>query len=164
LGTLWLEVHVPEAHAAMLLQVTGAWFTVEGFEGVMAASRAQVVASGAVLDRDSRTMPLFIEVKNQDGGLRPGMFADVHVATGAPRPAIIVPASAILHENGLPTVYVQRSGEAFERRAVRLGSRDGAAVEVIDGVTAGERVVSRGAWAVRLAASSDVLPSHGHGH
>jgi multidrug efflux pump subunit AcrA (membrane-fusion protein) len=64
---------------------------------------------------------------------------------------------------GRPVVFVQREGESFARRPVTLGARDGSFIGV-EGVTAGDRVVVRGAPLIRLAALSTSVPSHGHVH
>jgi cobalt-zinc-cadmium efflux system membrane fusion protein len=61
-------------------------------------------------------------------------------------------------------VYVQAEGETFERRPVTLGPRAGGVVQVLDGVKAGERVVTTGAYLVRLASLSTSAPAHGHVH
>ena len=61
-------------------------------------------------------------------------------------------------------VFVQMGGESFERRPVRLGSREGGYVHALEGVEPGERVVSRGAYLIRLAAMSTQIPAHGHAH
>jgi multidrug efflux pump subunit AcrA (membrane-fusion protein) len=61
-------------------------------------------------------------------------------------------------------VYVMLGGESFERRVVRLGIRDGDYVQVVDGIAPGERVVTRGAYLVRLAGSSPAAAGHGHAH
>lgn len=66
--------------------------------------------------------------------------------------------------SGMFVVFVQVEGEAFERRVVRLGARDRGYVEVLGGLHAGEHVVTRGAWSVKLAASSGSIPAHGHAH
>ena len=60
-------------------------------------------------------------------------------------------------------VFVQTAGETFARRPVTTGARDGSYVAV-DGVTAGERVVVRGAPLVRLSSMSSQVPAHGHVH
>ncbi|MBA3538408.1 MAG: efflux RND transporter periplasmic adaptor subunit, partial [Deltaproteobacteria bacterium] len=52
----------------------------------------------------------------------------------------------------------------FERRAVRLGIRTTGWVEVLEGVAAGDRVVTRGAYEIKLQASSGAVPAHGHAH
>ena len=61
-------------------------------------------------------------------------------------------------------VYVMRGGESFSRVPVRLGLRDGDRYEVLEGVKAGDRVVSRGAMQVRLAAATPEAMGHGHAH
>lgn len=164
LETLWLEIHVAEAHAGMLETPGGAWFEVEGFDETIEIGADGVVTAGGVLDERTRTLPLLIEVPNPKRRLRVGMFANVHVLTDAPRMALAVPVAAILYEAGLPVVYVQLGGETFTRRPVRLGARDGDFIEVIDGLRHGERVVSVGTYAVRLASSVTAVPAHGHSH
>jgi len=47
---------------------------------------------------------------------------------------------------------------------VRLGDRDGDRIEVLEGLTAGDRIVSRGAIQVRLAAATPEAMGHGHAH
>ena len=79
-------------------------------------------------------------------------------------PAAVVPESAVVDDGGRPVVFSQLAGETFERRPVRLGRREGGAVEVLEGLRAGDRVVIRGAPLVRLAALSTSVPAHGHVH
>jgi multidrug efflux pump subunit AcrA (membrane-fusion protein) len=80
----------------------------------------------------------------------------------APRP--VVPAAAVVDDAGRPVVFVQRDGETFERRAVTIGARTGDLVQIIDGVTPRDRVVTKGAYLVRLASLSTSVPAHGHVH
>jgi multidrug efflux pump subunit AcrA (membrane-fusion protein) len=88
----------------------------------------------------------------------------LHLLMGQTPPGPVVPAAAVVDDAGRPIVFVQREGETFERRAVTLGPRTGDLVQVVDGVTAGERVVTKGAYLVRLAALSTTGPAHGHVH
>ena len=164
LDRLWLEVHVTETHVGHLEQIRGVWFEVEGYPQTFEVSADQVVTVGGVLDERTRTLPLVVAVPNAERRLRVGMFATVHVVTGAPREVVAVPAKAVVVEGGLPVVYVQTGGESYARHVVKLGERDGDWVEVVDGLEAGARVVTRGAYAVRLAAASGQLPAHGHAH
>ena len=80
--------------------------------------------------------------------------------TTPPRP--VVPAAAVVDDAGRPIVFVQREGETFERRAVTLGPRSGDVVQITDGVKPGDRVVTKGAYLVRLASLSTSVPAHGH--
>ena len=103
-------------------------------------------------------------VENPDSHLPAGAFARVFVVNGEARSALAVPESALVDDNGMFVVFVQVGGEAFERRVVRVGVRDGGYVEVLSGAQAGEHVVTAGAWSVKLAASSGAIPAHGHAH
>jgi len=64
----------------------------------------------------------------------------------------------------LATAYVMLEGELFQRRELELGLRDGDRVEVLQGIAAGERVATRGAWVVKLAALSPASFGAGHAH
>jgi membrane fusion protein, heavy metal efflux system len=75
-----------------------------------------------------------------------------------------VPTSALVDEDGRAVVFVQLSGETFEKRDLELGIRDGAYVQILSGVSEGERVVTQGAYAIRLASVSTTIPAHGHSH
>lgn len=167
LDRVWLEVRVPEADLGQLEQVAGAAFRVDGRSdrievGTLEAGR--LVAFGGLVDPQSRTVPLIFEVDNDDRHLRVGMFARASVFTGEATEALAIPVSAILDEDGQDVVYVQHGGESFERRTVTLGVRDGDLVEVRAGLEPTARVVTRGAYNVRLAASSSDVPAHGHAH
>ena len=78
--------------------------------------------------------------------------------------ALAIPSSALIEDGGKKIVFVQTEGETFARRVVRTGIRSKGLVEVLGGVAAGERVVTKGAYEVRLAAASGAIPKHGHVH
>lgn len=167
LDRLWLDVQVPEADVGRIGKPTGAWFEVEGFDRpfeVAPDRGGRVIGFGGVIDAQTRTAPLVLELPNAGGELRVGMFARVHVVTGAPVKAVAVPASAVVDDGSEQVVFVEVSGERFERRPVQLGIRDRDRVQVLSGVAPGERIVSRGAYQIRLAAASGAIPQHGHVH
>ncbi len=87
----------------------------------------------------------------------------MRLLTGAREQTRAVPVSALVDDGGRQVVFVQASGESFERRPVTPGPRDAGFVAV-DGVSAGDRVVVRGAPLVRLASLSTQVPAHGHVH
>jgi len=82
-----------------------------------------------------------------------------------PEPALAVPSTAILDEDGLLVAYVQISGESFERRAVTVGASDGQWTTILSGVRRGERVVIRGQYQVKLSSlNTSEISDHGHPH
>ncbi len=164
LTQLWLEARVPEADVGRLGTPSGASFLVEGVDDAIDLAAEAIVARGHLIDPQSQTLPIMFAVDNAGARLPVGAFCRVFLVTGEERRAIAVPESALVDDNGTFVVFVQVEGEAFERRVVRLGARDRGFVEALSGVRAGEHVVTRGAWSVKLAASSGSIPAHGHSH
>ncbi|CAN5690450.1 hypothetical protein BH18ACI5_BH18ACI5_22780 [soil metagenome] len=160
------QVHVvgqvPEADAARVRLVSAAEIEVPGHQERVPAGR--LASIGKVLDPQSRTLPITFAFDNRARGLPVGQAVVLHLLmdTAAPRP--VVPAVAVVDDAGRPIVFVQREGETFERRAVTLGARAGDLVQIIEGVKAGDRVVTKGAYLVRLASLSTSVPAHGHVH
>ncbi|MBT9140466.1 MAG: hypothetical protein DDT30_01043 [Dehalococcoidia bacterium] len=75
---------------------------------------------------------------------------------------LVVPESALIDENGKPVAFVQVAGETFEKRYLELGNRDNDFVEVLSGLSDGERVVTKGAYAIAEAERKKEHP-HRHG-
>ena len=123
-----------------------------------------LVSVGKVLDPQSRTLPITFAFDNRSFGLPVGQALFLHLLTDATPSRATVPAAAIVDDAGRPVVFVQREGETFERRAVTLGPRSGDRVQILEGVKAGDRIVTNGAYLVRLAALSTSVPAHGHVH
>jgi len=163
---LWLEVRIAEADIGALQQPSGAWFRLEGFEESFSTFdlKGRLVALGGAIDPVSRTVPLIFEFNNPGQRLRTGMFANVRVYTGNVAQGVMVPVSAVYDDGGQEVVYVMLGGESFQRRIVQLGIRDGDQIQIKSGVQMGERVVSRGAYLVRLASASPTEAGHGHAH
>ncbi|HQT00642.1 MAG: hypothetical protein B7Y26_00955 [Hydrogenophilales bacterium 16-64-46] len=164
---LWLELRVAESDAARLVKPNGAAFRVAGREAgveIVSGKNGKLVAVGGVVDATTRTVPVVFEFTPGDLPLPIGMAVQAQVFAGGTREAVAIPASSVLDEGGLAVVFVMTGGESFERRQVRLGARDGDWVEVLDGLTPGQRVVSRGAYLVKLASTGTAQIGHGHAH
>jgi multidrug efflux pump subunit AcrA (membrane-fusion protein) len=94
-----------------------------------------------------------------------GQGVTLRLITSAQSPEVAVPVDAVVDDGGQSIVFVQTGGETFERRPVRIGgAREGGFVQIVEGLEAGERIVTRGANLVRLAALSPQTPGHGHVH
>jgi multidrug efflux pump subunit AcrA (membrane-fusion protein) len=92
------------------------------------------------------------------------MFADLLVETNRRQMALAVPKEAAVDEGGEVVVYLQLGGETFERRRVEVGIRDANHVEIRNGLAAGDRVATKGAYSIRLSTLSSSIPAHGHAH
>jgi multidrug efflux pump subunit AcrA (membrane-fusion protein) len=77
---------------------------------------------------------------------------------------VAVPRQAVIDDNGKPTVYVVDGGQSFLVRRVEVGPRDGEWLALRSGLGAGDRVVSRGAYEIKLATAAGAMPAHGHAH
>ena len=164
---LWLELRVSESDAARLATPSGASFRVEGIEKVfdiVPGRNGRLIATGGAIDSVTRTVPVIFEIPLPDERLRLGMGVKAQVYSGAARERVAVPGSAVVDESGVATVFVMSSGESFARRPVRLGARDGDWVEIVEGLEPGQRVVSRGAYLLKLAATGVGAIGHGHAH
>lgn len=162
---VWLSVAVSEVDVAAASESVSASFTVRGFDKpfAVAAPDGRRVAVGAAIDPLSRTVPVLFELGNADGRLKPGMFASVLLFTGDTIEGVAIPEEAVLDDDGKAVVYVMDGGESFFQRRVKLGVRTDGFVQILDGVKDGERVVSRGAFEIKLA-NAGGIPAHGHQH
>jgi len=161
-SVLWLEAEVSAADLSQVRRPAGARFFAAGDSASRRAGR--LISVGGVIDSLTRGVTLRFEVANPNGELRVGELVRVTVLSGHDEAGVVVPAAAVVDDDGQPVVYVQPEGEAFERRVVTLGPRADGRVVIRTGVRAGERVVSGAAAMVRLASRSSALPAHGHEH
>lgn len=149
LATLWIEVPIPEADAARLsgdrAEVTLVTDPTVRFEG-------KRLAVASLVDPATRTVQVLFEIDNQDRRARVGALVNVALAGSTTLDTIIVPVSALLDRNGVPTVVVKTGPETFETRTVAVGARSAGVVGITAGIRAGERVVVDGAMSVLLAA------------
>lgn len=163
---LWLEARIAEVDIAKIQQANAAWFSIEGIQDSFdtASLNGRVIANAGLVDPVSRTVPLIFEFDNPKQLLRAGMYANVRVFTGEKEQGVVVPSSAVFDDGGQNVVYVQLGGESYQRRIVKLGIKQGDDIILKNGVNAGEYVVSRGAYQLRLASSSPAEAGHGHAH
>jgi membrane fusion protein, heavy metal efflux system len=132
---------------------------------------ARFLSALPVIDPASQIATWIVDVPAPSSGpdlpdLRPGGTAVLTVRLGEPlgEPArvLAVAREAVTEINTRPYVFVQVDGEHFERRAVTLGRADGPWVQVVSGVSAAERTVTRGGYDIHLAALMGTIESHRH--
>jgi multidrug efflux pump subunit AcrA (membrane-fusion protein) len=108
---------------------------------------------------------VLLETRNRDGSLKLGMLVEARLLLAGTTQGVAVPARALRKEDGLDVAYVQVGGETFERRVLALGPSDGEWTLVESGIRPGERVVTEGAYQVRLASlNASEIADHGHTH
>jgi RND family efflux transporter MFP subunit len=90
------------------------------------------------------TYPVVVDFDSPDAGLKPGMLTEVTMVTGRSEGVCLVPSDAIMIRDGREIVAVLGSGDKVEIREVSTGIDDGENIEITDGVSAGERIVTQG--------------------
>lgn len=146
LSILWIEADLFEKDLAKVKPGAQASVTVSAYPGEVFKGKLTYISS--VVDKESRTVKARVEVPNQDGRLKPEMFATAAIRTGSGVKALLLPEDAVLLVQGQPTVFVAEKG-GFEPRAVEVGERAQGRVAIKSGVEAGESVVVGGAYALK---------------
>jgi len=135
---LRVELTVPEAAVASIQKGQRVSFTVQTHpDRPFTGSIAYV---GPALRTDSRALVVEALVPNAGGLLQPGLFATARIELPATRPSVFVPTAAVRTEAGVARVFVTK-GDRAELRFVQVGREVSGLVEILRGVTAGERVV-----------------------
>jgi multidrug efflux pump subunit AcrA (membrane-fusion protein) len=154
--------HIPEAQTAQARAASGAQLEIPGATSLRPVGK--LISVGRVLDPRSRTLPITFSADSRALDAAVGQSIFLHLLMDQTPTAPVVPVSAVVDDAGRPIVFVQLEGEAFERRPVTLGTREGNHVQVLSGVKPGEHIVTKGAYLVRLASLSTSVPAHGHVH
>ena len=160
--TVQVVAMVPEAEISNASRIVGGEVELAGRKETLRLSRPRSVSR--VIDPESRTFSVIFETPNRNQQLAIGQAVSARLFTAAKIAAPAVPLSAVIDDGGRPVVFVQLAGESFARRPVQLGSQEAGYQQVLGGVKTGERVVTRGAYLIRLAALSTQIPAHGHVH
>jgi multidrug efflux pump subunit AcrA (membrane-fusion protein) len=165
---VWIAAHLSEFDLGLVGEVPGALLEFAPFPerrfDVEEDLDGRLMHIGREVDPTTRTVTLRFEAINPDGLLRVGMNADVWLETERAEDCVALPEEAIVMDQGRPVAFVLLHGEAFQKRLLELGIRDGGLVEIRSGIEAGERVVTRGATLVKLAAASPASFGEGHAH
>ncbi|MEQ8878436.1 MAG: efflux RND transporter periplasmic adaptor subunit [Cyclobacteriaceae bacterium] len=159
-----LEVQVSPKYSKELQNIENIWYQPKrGTWSSLKEKGGKVLSVGKEVEADQPLISVFAEV-NEGVEMPEGSFTEAQLAVGRGAKGLVVPLSCLLEDYGNFSVIVQLSGESFERRNVTLGKRNGSEVEVIKGLSSGEVVVTKGAYAVKMASMSGQAPAHGHAH
>jgi cobalt-zinc-cadmium efflux system membrane fusion protein len=151
LSELWLTVHAFERDAVRILTGTSASVSVAALPGRTTTGRVSRI--GGQVDPSSRTIPIRILVTNTDGRLRPGMSASARLPIGDETATLLtVPAGALQRLGDTWVVFIPKDAGHFDVREVGRGRDLDGQVEIIQGLTAGERVVVDGSFVLKAEA------------
>jgi cobalt-zinc-cadmium efflux system membrane fusion protein len=161
LSTLWLTVHAFERdavriHEGVVARVSFPALPGQDFQGT-------VTMVGRHVERDSRTVPVRIDVKNTGSLLRPGMSATATLPVGEMGAAILtVPVASVQRVRNEWCVFLPMDASHFEVRRIGRGRDLGGEVEVLSGLRAGETVVVDGAFLLKAQAEKGEADHDAH--
>ncbi len=144
-----LTVSVPSTRIAAVKVGQTLEFTTDSLPGRTFSGKVMFINPS--IDEATRSAKVVAEVPNGDGALKGGAFVKGRIVTATRTAVTQVPRDALLNwnvEQQTAEVYVVANGKA-EKRAVKVGAVNHVAVQVLDGVTTGEQVVTRGAFALK---------------
>jgi cobalt-zinc-cadmium efflux system membrane fusion protein len=177
LSLLWVEANLNERDIGLVRKGAPAEVRVAAYPDT--AFRGTVAYIGDVLDKETRTVPVRVEVRNGERRLKPEMFATVlidavlidaaRIEGNAGTNPITLPADAVVLVDGKSTVFVPEASPAepgqahFEAREVRVGPERRGRVAVLEGLAPGERAVVAGAYELKARLLKSKL-GEGHAH
>ena len=161
---LQLRAEVSENNFKILKNISTANFKLAYDKTVYKLSElnGRLLSYGKSSGDKSFYIPVTFEFDNI-GDILPGAFAEVYLLSSPQSNVISIPVSSITEEQGLYFVYLQLDAEGYKKQEVELGENNGERVRILSGLKTGDKVVTKGVYQVKLAATSSVMPE-GHNH
>lgn len=162
---LFLRAEVSEKYYPYLRTISSANFQTPYNNEVYELKElsGKLLSFGKSSGDNSFYVPVTFEFDNK-GEVIPGSFVEVYLLSSQLENVIALPRTALTEEQGIFFVYLQLDEEGYKKQEVTLGADNGKSVQILTGVKAGDRVVTEGAYQVRLASASNAIPAHSHEH
>jgi len=150
-STLWVQGHIYEKDLQSIRKGDTVEMRNASFPIVFHGTVSYI---GDMIDPATRTTPVRIVTKNVDSLLKKDLFLDVTIQDRSQHQGLAVPTTAVLYDDqNFPFVYIQVEAGKFAQRQVKLGSQQQDQTEVLEGLAAGDRVVSQGSVFLQFANS-----------
>jgi cobalt-zinc-cadmium efflux system membrane fusion protein len=163
---VWIELALQPDQAGALAQApvglsVRRWAGEEPFP--IPGEDLRLVSRSPEINASAGTVPVILEVRRSADLLRLGSRIEAEVLLPGDLSGIVIPTSSLVDDSGVEVVYVQLGGEGFERREVRVEARQGP-LALVRGITAGERIVTKGSNAIRRSSLLGSGAVEGHVH
>jgi cobalt-zinc-cadmium efflux system membrane fusion protein len=156
LSSLWIEVTLYDRDIGEVAVGAPATVSIAAYPERRFAGRVNYISS--LVDRETRTVKARIELANDDGRLKPGMFANVLIEKAAADRRLRLPETALVLLYGQLTAFVA-TPSGFEPRPVEMVERANGQVTIASGLEAGEQVVTAGVYALKARLLASQLSS-----
>lgn len=162
---LFLRADVSEKYYPYLRTISSANFCTPYNNKVHALKDldGRMLSYGKASGENGYYIPVTFEFDNK-GDIIPGSFVEIFLLSSPLENVISLPHSALTEEQGSFFVYLQLDEEGYKKQLVSLGADNGESVQILSGVKAGDRVVTQGAYQVKLASATNAIPAHSHEH
>jgi RND family efflux transporter MFP subunit len=154
LAKVWVTANIGESDVANVPKIKGGKIRLTATAYGARVFPATLLSVGALVDPQTRTVPILAETDNADGSLRPGMFARIHFDSPTTEQVLTAPQAAVVEIEGKTGVFVPAEASAADRREFRfrpvaVGRELGARVVVREGLKEGETIVAAGAYQLK---------------
>lgn len=153
INPLYVDFSVPQTELAILHEGTPVNVRTDAFPDETFAGR--ILAIDPKLDAAARAVSVRAEVANDDGRLKPGLFIEVEIDAGKIDNAVVVPEQTLVSRGDRVFVYALVDGKAV-MKPVKTGLRQAGKVQIVEGLTVGETVVTDGQ--LKLRPGADAVP------
>ena len=151
------KAHIPQSDAAALQVGDPGTMTVPGIDEPIAG---KVTIVSPALDPNSTTVEVWLQAKNPKHALKPGTSVQLSLTAKTIQDALVVPASSVITApDGTTAVMLAGSDGMAHQKAVKVGIRNGDDVQIVDGVTASDKVVATGAYGLPDKTKIKVAPA-----
>lgn len=162
---LVLRADVSEKHYAALRNITTANFKTPYDNQVYELKElsGRLLSAGKSATDNTFFIPVTFEFDNR-GDIIPGSFVEVYLISTPMENVISLPLTALTNEMGYFYVYRQLDEEGYQKQEVQVGASNGKEIQILNGVHPGDRIVTKGAYQVKMASASAAIPGHTHEH
>jgi len=151
LSRVWITVEIPEAQSGAVREGRGAQARLAALPGRVFEGRVDYLYPR--LDAATRTLRARLVFDNAAGALKPGMYADVELAAGEQREALLVPSEAVIRTGTRSVVLVAEGDGRFRPAPVEPGPEHGGRIVILQGLAEGQQVVVSGQFLIDSEAS-----------
>jgi len=153
LGSVWVTANVSESDVAKLPKMKDGTFRLTATAYPGREFTARLLSVGALVDPQTRTLPLLAQTENPGDLLKLGMFVRITLDSSASERVLTVPTGAVVEIEALNYVFVpsgkDQDQQKFTLRPVEVGRESGGRLEIKAGLTEGDKVVASGAFLLK---------------
>lgn len=165
-ATMTLRADLPSRYYSRVPEISSANFSPDGSQKIYSLHDlgGKFLTSSQNVSATNGYIPLYFSFMT-NGEILPGSIVEIYLIGDNSSQKLVIPKEGLVEIQGNKYAYVMHHDDEYEKRLVKTGADDGLNYEILDGLKEGERVVIKGASAVRMAETSAIAPpAHNHEH